>query len=162
MPSFDVVSEVALQEVDNAVNQTEREIGQRYDFKGTKSELKWDKKEEIIILADDDYKLMAIKDILATKLIKRGVDLKVLDYGSVEDASGNMKRQTAKIQQGISKEKGKDVVKAIKDSGLKVQAQIMDDKVRVTGKKRDDLQDVIAELKSKDFGISLQYVNMRD
>lgn len=161
MPTFDVVSEVDLQEVDNAVNQTSREIGQRYDFKGTDSTIEWDKKEEIKITADDDYKLGAIKDILATKLIKRNIDLSTIDYGPEVDISGSRKQQIGKVQMGIDKEKGKEIVKAIKNMKIKVQAQIMDDKVRVSGKKIDHLQEVISELKSKKFGISLQYINMR-
>ncbi len=162
MPSFDIVSEVDLQEVDNAVQQAKKELGQRYDFKGSKSEIEWEGKGNITVLGDDDYKLKAVIDILQGKLVKRGVSLKALDYQSVDDASGGMKRQVIKLQQGISKEKGKEVVKIIKGMKVKVQAQIMDDQVRVTGKKRDDLQEVMQELKGKSLDIDLQFTNMRD
>src|SRR3989304_3531971 len=115
MPSFDIVSKTDVQEVDNAVNQAIKEMQQRYDFKGTKSEIKWEKKEEITVLADDDGKLRSILDILQTKLVKRGVSLKSLDYGKEEDASGGMKRQVIKIRQGIPSEKAKEITKLIKD-----------------------------------------------
>lgn len=161
MPSFDIVSKVNMQEVDNAVNQAQKEMQQRYDFKGSKSEIKWEKKEEMTILADDDNKLASVIDILQTKLVKRGVSLKALDYGKVEDAAGSMKRQVIKLRMGIPGEKAKQIVKVIKDAKLKVQSQIQDDQVRVTGKKIDDLQEVIQMLKSKDLEIDLQFENMR-
>ncbi len=161
MASFDVVSEVDLQEVDNAVNQAQKEMGQRYDFKGSASKLEWDKKGLITITADDDYKLTAVIDILQNKLVKRSISLKSLDYGSIEEISGSLKKQVVTVKQGIEKEKAKEIVKLIKTMKIKVQAQIQEDKVRVTGKKLDDLQSVIAELKGKDLGLSLQYVNMR-
>src|SRR3972149_4384179 len=154
MPSFDIVSKTDVQEVDNAVNQAIKEMQQRYDFKGTKSEIKWEKKEEITVLADDDGKLRSILDILQTKLVKRGVSLKSLDYGKEEDASGGMKRQ------GITSAKAKEITKLIKDLKLKVQAQIMEDMIRVTGKKIDDLQEAIQALKGQDLDIILQVVNM--
>lgn len=160
MPSFDIVSKVEMQEIDNAVNQTVKEIAQRYDFKGSKSEVTLEK-EAIKILADDDFRLKAIVDILQSKLIKRGISIKALQYGKPETASGGMVRQTLTIQQGVSKEKGKDVVAVIKETKLKVQAQIQDDQVRVTGKNIDDLQEAIGILKGKDLGIELQYVNFR-
>lgn len=162
MPSFDIVSEVDMQEIDNAINQAKKEIAQRYDFKGSKSEIKWEKGEEVTILGDDDYKLGAVVDILQTKLVKRGISVKALKYGEVEDAGGDMKRQVIKIIQGIDKEKGKEIVKLIKGTKLKVQSQIQENQVRVTGKKIDDLQEVIAFLKEKDLGVPLQYENMRD
>ncbi len=162
MPSFDIVSKVDMQEVDNAVNQATKEIIQRYDFKGSKSEIRWERRGEITVLGDDDYKLKAVIDILQSKLVRRGVSLKALEYGNVEDASGGMKRQVIKLRQGISKEKGKEIVKVIKGLGLKVQPQIMEDQVRVTSKKRDELQTVIQDLKSRDLDLSLQFVNMRD
>ncbi|MFQ5329975.1 MAG: YajQ family cyclic di-GMP-binding protein [Thermodesulfobacteriota bacterium] len=163
MPSFDIVSEVDLQEVDNAVQQAKKELAQRYDFKGSKSEIEWEGKGDITVLGDDDYKLKAVIDILQGKLVKRGISLKALDYQSIDDASGGMKRQVIKLQQGISKEKGKEVVKIIKGMKIKVQAQIMEDQVRVTGKKRDDLQEVMQELKGmKSLDIDLQFTNMRD
>jgi len=161
MPSFDIVSKTDVQEVDNAVNQAIKEMQQRYDFKGSKSEIKWDKKEEMVITADDDGKLRAVIDILQTKFVKRAVSLKSLDYGKVEDASGGLKRQTIKIKQGIEGEKAKEITKFIKELKVKVQSQIQDDQVRVTGKKIDDLQEVIQNLKAKDFDIDLQFVNMR-
>lgn len=161
MPSFDIVSKVEMQEVDNAVNQTVKEISQRYDFKGSKCTITLEK-DAIKLLADDDYKLKAVVDILQSKCIKRGISLKTLQYGTVEPASGGMVRQAVDIQQGISKEKGKDIIAVVKESKLKVQAQIQDDQVRVTGKNRDDLQDVIKLLKGKDLGVELQFVNFRD
>ncbi|MBI5893476.1 MAG: YajQ family cyclic di-GMP-binding protein [Deltaproteobacteria bacterium] len=162
MPSFDIVSKVDEQEIDNAVNQAIKEISQRYDFKGSKSEIKWEKKEEIIVIGDDDFKLKAVIDVLQGKLVKRGVSLKALEYGKVEDASGGLKRQIIKIRQGIPTEKAKEIVKIIKDSGIKVQSQIQEEQVRVTGKKRDDLQEVIQMFKGKDIDINLQFMNMRD
>ncbi len=158
--SFDVVSEVNFQEVDNAVNQAKKELVQRYDFKGSKATIDLDK-EEIKITAEDDFRIKSIVDILQTKLVKRNVPLKSLDYGKIESAGGSMARQIVKVQRGISKEKGKDIVAAIKDSKMKVQAQIMDDQVRVTAKDKDMLQEVIQMLKSKDFGVELQFTNYR-
>ncbi|MEI8355209.1 MAG: YajQ family cyclic di-GMP-binding protein, partial [Deltaproteobacteria bacterium] len=132
MPSFDIVSVVEMQEVDNAVNQTIKEIAQRYDFKKTKSEITQEK-ESIKILADDDYKLKAIIEILQSKFIKRKIPVKSLQYGKVEPASGGLVRQIITIQQGIAKEKAKDIIALIKESKLKVQAQIQEGQVRVTG-----------------------------
>jgi hypothetical protein len=160
MPSFDIVSKVDLQEIDNAVNQTHKEIAQRYDFKGTHNEINLEK-DAIVVLGADDYKLDAVIDVLKGKLVRRGVSPKCLDYGKKEPASGGAVRQRISIVQGISKEKGKEIVKLIKDGKLKVQAQIMEDQVRVSGKKIDDLQEVIQLLKGKDLGIELQFVNMR-
>ncbi len=160
MPSFDIVSKVDMQEIDNAVNQTVKEIAQRYDFKGTKSEVSLDK-EAIRVLADDDFRLKAIIDILQSKCVKRGISLKALQYGKVESASGGMARQVITIQQGVSKEKGKEIVGVIKETKLKVQGQIQEDQVRVTGKNIDDLQEVIRVLKGQDLGIELQFVNFR-
>lgn len=160
MPSFDIVSKVDMQEVDNAVNQVKKEIGQRYDFKGSKSEIEL-KEEAITVLADDDYKLKAVIDILQSKIINRKISLKSLDYGNEEPASGGMIRQVINIKQGIATEKGKEINKIIKDAKMKVQSQIQGDQVRVTGKKIDDLQEVIQLLKSKDLGVDLQFVNMR-
>lgn len=160
MPSFDIVSKVDLQEVANAVNQAIKEVEQRYDFKGTDNEIKLEN-ETLTILAADDYKLQAIKDILIAKLIRRSVSPKCFDYGKEEAASAGAVRVKAAILQGISKEKGKEVVKVIKETKLKVQAQMMEEQVRVTGKKIDDLQEVMQVLKGKDLGIELQYENMR-
>lgn len=161
MPSFDIVSEVDLQEVDNAVNQAAKEISQRYDFKGTGSTIEWDKKEEIKIAGDSDGRLDAILDILRTRLSKRGIPLKSLEPGNVEEASGGSKRQTVKVRQGIPEDKAKEINKAIKGLKLKVSSQIQGDQIRVTGKKIDDLQEVIQALKSKDLDVPLQFVNMR-
>ncbi|NLC76836.1 MAG: YajQ family cyclic di-GMP-binding protein [Clostridia bacterium] len=158
--SFDVVSEVDMQEVDNAVNQTMKEIRQRFDFKGSKATVSLEG-DEIKIIADDEFKLKSVIDILQSKAVRRKVPLKSLSYGKVEPASGGTVRQVVKVQRGISKEKGKEIVAAIKQMKLKVQAQIMDDQVRVSGKKIDDLQAVIQMLKQKDFGIELQFTNYR-
>ena len=158
MPSFDIVSKTDIQEVDNAVNQAIKEMQQRYDFKGSKSEIKWEKKDDITILADDDGKLRNVIDILQTKLVKRGVALKSLEYGKVEDASGNMKRQVIKVLQGIPSDKAKEITKLVKDSKLKVQTQIMDDQIRVTAKKIDDLQEAIQTIKAKDMAMGFKEV----
>lgn len=160
MPSFDIVSKVEMQEVDNAVNQTVKEIAQRYDFKKSKSEVTLEK-ESIKILADDDFRLKSIIDILQSKFLKRGISVKALQYGTAETASGGMVRQIITVQQGISKEKGKEVIAAIKETKLKVQAQIQDDQVRVTGKNIDDLQGIIQLLKGKDLDIEMQFINFR-
>jgi cyclic-di-GMP-binding protein len=161
--SFDITSTVDLQEVDNAVNQASKEVGQRYDFKGATAEIEFSKADATLtLLADDDFKLKALVDVLQTKLIKRGVPVKNLDYGTVEQASGGKSRQVITLQQGISGEKGKEIVKAIKNGGFKkVQAQIQDDQVRVQSPSIDDLQAVIAELKKQDFGLELQFGNFR-
>lgn len=161
MPSFDIVSKVDMQEVDNAVNQAIKEMQQRYDFKDSASRIIWEKKPEFTIVGDSDGKLKTVQDMLETKLVKRGVSLKSLEYGKVEDASGSLKRQTVKIQQGIPAEKAKEITRLIKDAKLKVQTQIQDEQIRVTGKKIDDLQEAIALLKEKSVDISLQFVNMR-
>ncbi len=161
MPSFDICSKVDMQEVDNAVNQAIKEMQQRYDFKDSKSEIKWDKKPEFTITGESDNRLKTIIDLLCSRLVKRGVSLKALEYGKIEDATGSLKRQVIKIRQGIETTKAKEITKIIKDSDLKVQTQIQDDQIRVTGKKIDDLQAVIQHLKSKDLGIDLQFINMR-
>ena len=160
MPSFDIVSKVDMQEVDNAVNQTVKEISQRYDFKGSKSEVTLEK-DSIKVLADDDFRLKAIIDILQSKFVKRNISPKALQYGKAEDASGSMVRQIITLQMGISKEKAKEIGAVIKETKLKVQSQIQDDQVRVTGKNIDDLQEVIKVLKSKDLDIDMQFVNFR-
>jgi uncharacterized protein YajQ (UPF0234 family) len=161
MPSFDIVSKVDMQEVDNAVNQAIKEIGQRYDFKGSKCQIT-PEKDSVKILADDDYKLKAVVDVLQSKFLKRNISIKALQYGKVEPASGGMVRQIITVQQGISKEKAKDITNAIKESKLKVQAQIQDDQVRVIGKNRDDLQDAIQLLKGKDIDVEMQFTNFRE
>ena len=161
--SFDITSETDLAEVQNACNQTMLEIRQRFDFKGSKSQVEIDMKTaEIKILADDAHKLNSVIDIIQGKLVKRKISIKALDYGNVEAASGDTVRQSIKIQQGIPQEKGKEIVKHIKTLGLKkMQAQIMDDQVRVTGKDKDDLQSVIESLKQKEFGIDMTFTNYR-
>ncbi len=160
MPSFDIVSEVDLQEADNAVNQAKKEIEGRYDFRGSKSELKWDKKE-IIIMADDDYKAGAMKDILQTKFQRRGIDMRALKFEKLEPAGGNMLRQKVVLIQGIEKEIAKEIMKLIKDSKLKVQPQIMEEKIRVTSKSIDELQETMSKIKAGSFSVALQFENMR-
>ena len=161
MPSFDVVSRVDLQEVDNALNQTRKEVAQRYDLKDSKTEIAWDQKD-IILTSADDFKVKAVVDVLQSKLVKRNVSIKNLDYGVIELALGGRARQKITVQQGIETDKARAVVKSIKTSGIKVQAQIMDDEVRVSGKNRDHLQEVMAALRGADFGLALQFVNFRD
>lgn len=160
MPSFDIVFKVDMQEVDNAVNQARKEVNQRYDFKGTHNEIDLET-DNILILGADDYKLTAVVDILRGKLAQRSVSPTCLDFGKKEPASHGAVRQRINLLQGIDKERGKEIVKAIKESKLKVSAQIMEDQVRVSGKKIDDLQSVIQLLKGKDVGIDLQFINMR-
>lgn len=158
--SFDIVSTIDMQEVDNAVNQTNKEISQRYDFKNSKSQVSIEG-EDLKIIADDDYKLRSVIDILKTKLITRKVPVKNLVFEKAEEASMGTLRQIVKIQKGIEQEKAKSIVKDIKTLNVKVQAQIMGDQLRVTGKNRDDLQEVIQFLKGKDYGVELQFVNYR-
>ena len=161
--TFDITSEVDLQEVDNAVNQARKEITQRFDFKGATVEIDFDEDAgALTLLADDDYRLKSVVDVIQTKFIKRGVPIRNLDYGSVEAASGGKVRQVVKLLQGIPTEKGKEIVKEIKNSGFKkVQAQIQDDQVRVQSASIDELQAVIKHLKQKDFGLELQFGNFR-
>lgn len=162
MPSFDIVSELDMQEVDNAINQARKEVEGRYDFKGSSAEIKWDKdKNEIIFQAEDEYKMGAISSIILNKAGKRGIDLKAFKLEQIEPAGGKTLRQKIKLQQGLEKEVAKDIVKYIKDSKLKVQPQIMDDKVRVTSKSIDELQETMASLRSQNFPVPLQYNNMR-
>jgi uncharacterized protein YajQ (UPF0234 family) len=162
MPSFDVVSQVELQEIDNAVNQTVKEIAQRYDFKNSKTSIEWRSKEkEIVLVSDDDYKLSAATDILQTKMVKRQLPLKNMKYGTIEHATGGQLRQVITIQQGLDKEAAKQITEAIKSAKLKVQAQIMDDQVRVTSKSIDDLQATMRTLKSAALDLDVQFVNAR-
>jgi uncharacterized protein YajQ (UPF0234 family) len=161
MPSFDIVSELDRQELKNAVDQVLREVKQRYDFKGSKSEIK-EENENLTFVSDDDFKMRALIDIFQSKAVKRDLDLKSFDYGKVESAAGDTVRCTVKVIEGIDKEKAKDLVKKIKDKKLKVQASIQDEQVRITGKKRDDLQEVITAIKALDYEIPLQFVNFRD
>src|SRR5688500_10684817 len=165
MPSFDVTSEMDWQELDNAVNQATKELSQRYDFKGVKSEITLDKKAKTLTLwCSEEAKLDAVKDVLQNKMIKRGISLLAFDFQKEEAAHGSSVRQLAKIQAGIEKEKAKDIIKVIKESKMKVQAQIQDEQVRVTGKNRDDLQTAISLLKQKqdELKIPLQFGNFRD
>jgi cyclic-di-GMP-binding protein len=160
--SFDIVSEVDLQEVDNAVNQSKKELAQRYDFRGTKSSIDFDRAEKkITIIADDDLKLRALHDILATKLAKRGVSLKALTFKDPEKAFEGTLRQLVELATGIDKEKAKDLVKIIKDLNFKIQTQIEGDKIRISGPKKDDLQSVIAHLRTIDFPLALSFNNFR-
>lgn len=160
--SFDIVCEVNMQEVTNAVDQAMKEIGQRFDFKGSKSNIELDKAKGIItLISDDENKLKSVIDILQSKLVKRGVSLKVLSYGKIEAASGGTVRQVITLQRGIPQDKAKEIVKLIKETKLKVSAEIQKDQVRVRGKKIDDLQAVISKIKEKDFGIHLQFTNYR-
>lgn len=158
--SFDITSKVDYAEVSNAINQTRKEISQRFDFKGSKA-LVDIHDNDLILSAEDETKLRNMNDILQSKLIKRGVPLKALEYDKVEPSAGGTVRQVAKIQQGIPTEKAKEIVKFIKDEKIKVQASIQGDSVRVSGKDRDILQEVIAKLKTKDFGIDMQFTNYR-
>ncbi len=160
--SFDIVSKIDMQEARNAVDQALKEIGQRFDFKGSKSEIKLEESaNEIIISSDDEYKLTSLNDILQTKLIKRGISPKALTYGKVEHGLGGTAKQKISLQQGIPSDKAKEIVKAIKETKLKVQSQIPGDQVRVTGKNIDDLQTVMKLLRNKDFGIDMQFTNYR-
>lgn len=161
MPSFDIVSKVNMQEVDNAVNQTKREIETRYDFKGSKCSITL-LKNEIEIIADNDFKLNQVLEVLKAKAVKRGINLKSLVPGKIEKASGDTLRQKISIKQGLSQEEAKELSKIIKDTKLKVQTQILGEELRVSGKKKDDLQEVIAHLKSIDYKVPLQFTNYRD
>jgi hypothetical protein len=158
--SFDIVSQVDRAEIMNAINQTMKEVRQRFDFKGSKAEVSLEEKD-LVLAAEDETKLRNMNDILQQKLVRRGVPLKALEYGSVEPAAGASVRQRAAIQQGIPQEKAKEIVKLVKDSKARVQASIQGDLVRVSGKDRDTLQQVIATLKAKDFGINMQFTNYR-
>ncbi|MDT7689760.1 MAG: cyclic-di-GMP-binding protein [Acidobacteriota bacterium] len=158
--SFDIVSQVDMAEVKNALDQTMKEVRQRFDFKGSHAEVRLED-DELILAAEDETKLRNMNDILQQKLVRRHVPLKALSYGRVEPAAGGTVRQHTAIQQGIPSDKAKEIVKFIKETKLKVQAAIQGDIVRVTGRDRDILQDVIAQLKSKDFGINMQYTNYR-
>ena len=159
--TFDIVSKIEHTEVVNAINQALKEVQARFDFKGSKSNIETEAEEAIILTSDDDYKLKALDDILQTKFVKRGVPLKGLTYGKVEQALGGTVRQRITLQQGIPQEKAKEIVKFIKDTKLKVQVSIQADLVRVAGKDRDILQEVITALRGHDFGIDMQFTNYR-
>ena len=160
MASFDIVSELNEQEIDNAVNQAKKEILNRYDLKGSSSEIIWEK-ETITLKANDEMKINAVKDILQTKLHKRGIEISAVKFEKSEPIGGLMLKQVGKIIQGIDKEKAKEIVKAIKESKLKVQVAIHEETVRVTSKSLDELQATMAHCRSQKFGIPLQFQNMR-
>ena len=163
MPTFDIVSKVDGQTLDNAINTAKKEILNRYDFNDSKSTIELDKKtNELTIVTENDMRLRAIEDTIISKMVKQHLDPDSMDRGKEHYASGNMIRKEIKIKEGLDKETAKKIVKAIKDSGLKVQASIMDDQVRVQAKKIDDLQSVIALCRKDNFGQPLQYINMRD
>lgn len=161
MPSFDVVSEVDMQEVDNALHTTVKEITTRYDFKGSKASMER-KGKEIILVAEDEYKLGQMIDLLSARLVKRGVDLKALDVGKVVAAAGGMERQVLGLKVGLETEVSKRMIKFLKDGKFKAQGSIQGDQLRVSGKSRDELQAAIAALRGHDFGLPVQFTNFRD
>lgn len=160
--SFDIVSEVNMQEVDNALNQARKEVATRYDFKDSKTTIDFSEKEkEVTVHTEDDFRLKAVVDILQSKFIKRGIAIKTLKYGNVEAAAGGTVRQKITLQVGIDKENAKKLVQIIKETKIRVQPSIMEDQVRVSGKDKDDLQSVIATLRGTDFPLPLQFTNFR-
>lgn len=163
MPTFDIVSKVDAQTLDNAINNAKKEILNRYDFSTSKSTIDHDKKTNIItVVTEDDMRLKAIEDAIISRMVKQGIDPNSLDFGKEQYASGNMIRKEVSIKEGIDREAAKKIVAKIKASGLKVQASMMDDQVRVQSKNIDDLQGVISLCKKEDFGQPLQYINMRN
>jgi cyclic-di-GMP-binding protein len=160
--TFDIVSKIDLAEVNNAIQQALKEIQTRFDLKDSKSTIELNEKDhKITVASQDEYKLKAVKDILQGKLVKRNVPLKGLDYGAIQSAAGQSVRQEITLQQGISTEKAREIVKVIKDSKKKVQASIQGDLVRVSAKDRDVLQEIIGVLRERDFGIDMQFTNYR-
>jgi uncharacterized protein YajQ (UPF0234 family) len=159
--SFDIVSKVDIQEVRNAIDQASKEIHNRFDLKNTHSEIYLEGSDAIQLASSDEYKLKAVTEILEQKLVKRGVSLKALTFGKIEQASGSSVRQKISLQQGIASEKAKEIVRVVKDSKKKAQASIQGDTVRISGKDRDTLQEIIALLKGHDFGIDMQFTNYR-
>ncbi len=160
--SFDIVSEVNMQEVDNALNQARKEVATRYDFKDSKTTIDFAEKEkEVTVHTEDDFRLKAVIDILQSKFIKRGIAIKTLKYGNVETAAGSTVRQKITLQVGIDKENAKKLVQIIKDTKIRVQPSIMEDQVRVSGKDKDDLQTIIATLRGIEFPLPLQFTNFR-
>src|SRR5579884_2354148 len=159
--SFDVVSKVDQQELDNALNQARKEIAGRFDFKNSKTEIAYDAKKLITVTSDDELKMKNVMDIIQSKAVKRGIDIKAFEFGKIEPAAQNTVRQTITVQTGIPKDKSKPLMEAIKALKLKVSAQYQDEQIRVSGKSRDDLQKVIARLKSMDYELPLQFVNYR-
>lgn len=158
--SFDIVSNIDLQEMNNAVQQAKKEISNRFDFKGSKSDIQLEK-DELTVISDDEYKLNSVMDILQSKMVKRGVPIKNMDSGTVESAASNTVRQKIKLKQGIEQEEAKKINNLIRDAKLKVKSQIQGDQIRVTGKNKDDLQKVIQLLREADLPLELQFVNMR-
>ncbi len=158
--SFDIVSQVDMSEVSNAIQIALKEVKTRYDFKGSKSDITLDG-EELVLISDDEFKMNQLKDVLLGKLIKRNVPVKNLDYSKLEGASGGTVRQRAKLVQGIDKENAKKINLLIKQSGVKVKSQVQDDQVRVTGKSKDDLQQIMAAVRGADLSIDVQFVNFR-
>ncbi|GLI07154.1 MULTISPECIES: YajQ family cyclic di-GMP-binding protein [Paenibacillus] len=158
--SFDIVSKLDLQEMNNAINQAEKEIATRFDFKGSKSSISLEK-EELVVVSDDDFKLQNVLDILQSKMAKRGISLKNLEYGKVEPAAGSTVRQRIKLKQGVDQDNAKKINVLIRDSKLKVKSQIQGDQIRVTGKSKDDLQQVMALLRKADLSLDLQFINFR-
>jgi uncharacterized protein YajQ (UPF0234 family) len=159
--TFDIVSKIDLQEVSNAIQQSLKEIHTRFDLKDSKSSIELEGKDAIVLASADEFKLKAVNDVFQQKLVKRGVPLKGLTYGKIEPAAGSTVRQRISMQQGIPIEKAREIVKKIKDSKKKVQASIQGDLVRVSGRDRDSLQQIIALLKNSDFGIDMQFTNYR-
>ncbi len=159
--TFDITSKIEPSEVVNAINQTLKEVQQRFDFKGSKSNIEMEKQEAMILTSDDEYKLNSLNDILQAKLVKRGISLKGLTYGKIDQALGGTVRQRVDLQQGIPQEKAKEIVKFIKETKLKVQASIQGDLVRVAGKDRDVLQAAITALRGHEFGIDMEFTNYR-
>ena len=160
--SFDIVSKVDLQEVANAIQTALKEVHTRFDLKDSKSDIKMEGKDDLILTSVDEYKLKAVTDILQSKLVKRGVPIKNMTFGTVESAAGSTVRQKVSMQQGIPIEKAKEIVRIIKDSKKKAQASIQGDTVRVSAKDRDTLQEIIALLRGRDLGIELQFTNYRN
>jgi uncharacterized protein YajQ (UPF0234 family) len=159
--SFDVVSKIDQQELDNALNQARKEIGGRFDFKNSKTEIAYDGKKIITVISDDELKMKNVMDIVQSKAVKRGIDIKAFEFGTLEPAAQNTVRQTITVRSGIPKDKSKPLMEAIKSLKLKITAQYQDEQIRVSGKSRDDLQKVIAHLKSMDYELPLQFVNYR-
>ncbi|HEX4605586.1 MAG TPA: YajQ family cyclic di-GMP-binding protein [Candidatus Angelobacter sp.] len=160
--SFDIVSKVDLQEVSNAIQNALKEVHTRFDLKDSKSDIKLEGKDALVLSSVDEYKLKAVNDILQSKMVKRNIPIKAFNYGVVEPAAGSTVRQKVTMQQGIPIEKAREIVKVIKDSKKKVQASIQGDTVRVSGKDRDSLQEIIALLRGRDFGIDMQFTNYRN
>jgi uncharacterized protein YajQ (UPF0234 family) len=161
MPTFDIVSKFEVSEIDNALQNLDREISQRYDFKSSKSEISLDK-NQITISTDDEYKLTQLQEMLKVHLTKRGIDAKVLEMGKIESAAGQSVRQIITLIQGINRDLSKQIIKIVKESKIKVQISIQGEDLRVSGKKRDELQDVISLLKENEFDLPLQFINFRD